>query len=62
MSNLVQSNSIENVLIAGDLSKLNVDQRLSYYKSVCESLGLNHLTRPFEYITLNNKLTLSMLR
>ena len=33
-------------------------ERLSYYSSVCESLGLNPLTRPFEYIQLNGKLTL----
>ena len=31
---------------------------MAYYARVCESLGLNPLTRPFEYITLNGKLTL----
>jgi hypothetical protein len=30
---------------------------VSYYNRVCESLGLNPLTRPFEYITLSGKLT-----
>lgn len=49
---------IESVVIGGDLSKLTPEQRVGYYKSVCESLGLNPLTRPFDYITLNNKLTL----
>lgn len=49
---------IESVVIGGDLSKLTPEQRVSYYKSVCESLGLNPLTRPFDYITLNGKLTL----
>ena len=49
--------AIEQVLIAGDLSKLNPEQRVSYYNRVCESLGLNPLTRPFEYITLQGKLT-----
>jgi hypothetical protein len=29
-----------------------------YYRQVCESLGLNPLTRPFEYIVLNGRLTL----
>jgi hypothetical protein len=49
---------IERVLIAGDLSKLTPDQRLSYYRAVCESVGLNPLTRPFDYLTLNGKLVL----
>ncbi len=50
--------AIEGALIKNDLSQLNPDQRLSYYKTVCESLGLNPLTQPFAYITLNGKLTL----
>lgn len=49
---------VENVLIQGDLAKLSSDQRATYYREVCSSLGLNPLTRPFEYITLNGKLTL----
>ena len=32
--------------------------RVAYYKRVCESLGLNPFTRPFQYIKFNNKLTL----
>lgn len=49
---------MENVLVGGDLSKLSTEQRLSYYTKVCDSIGLNPLTKPFEYITLNDKLTL----
>lgn len=49
---------IEQVLIGGDLSRLSVESRLTYYRAVCESVGLNPLTKPFEYITLNGKLTL----
>jgi len=58
MSELAVSNVVESVVIGGDLSKLSPEQRVSYYKAVCESIGLNPLTRPFDYITLNNKLTL----
>ena len=50
--------AIERVLIGGDLSKLTEPQRLAYYNSVCQSLGLNPLTKPFDYITLQGKLTL----
>jgi len=53
-----QGNIIESVVIGGDLSRLTAEQRVSYYQQVCTSLGLNPLTRPFDYITLNGKLTL----
>jgi len=50
--------AIEGVVVQGDLSKLSPEQRVVYYRNVCNSLGLNYLTRPFDYITLNGKLTL----
>lgn len=53
-----QAMMLEKVLMEGDLSKLSPEQRVSYYNSTCESLGLNKLTRPFDYIRLNGKLTL----
>lgn len=49
---------MESVLIKGDLASLSPKERTDYYLKVCETLGLNPLTRPFEYITLNGKLTL----
>ena len=49
---------LERVLLSGDLAKLTPADRVDYYRSVCESIGLNPLTRPFEYLLLNNKLTL----
>lgn len=49
---------VESVVIAGDLAKLQPAERVSYYRAVCDSLSLNPLTKPFEYITLNGKLTL----
>ena len=56
--NTEQQAIIEQVVVMGDLAKLTPEQRNLYYKGVCESLGLNPLTRPFEYITLNGKLQL----
>lgn len=53
---------IEQVVIKGDLSKLSQQERTQYYFKVCESAGLNPLTKPFEYITLNGKLVLYALR
>jgi hypothetical protein len=52
------SRALETVLIQGDLSVLSVEERVFYYREVCESLGLNPLTKPFDYIRLNNQLVL----
>lgn len=49
---------MESVIIKGDLAKMLPQERANYYNMVCQSIGLNPLTRPFEYITLNGKLTL----
>jgi hypothetical protein len=49
---------IEAVIAKGDLGKLSPEERTRYYGEVCRSVGLNPLTKPFEYITLNGKLTL----
>lgn len=49
---------VERVLLVGDLSRLTAEERVAYYMAVCRSVGLNPLTRPFEYISLNGKLTL----
>lgn len=49
---------VEQVVMNGDLGKLTPEQRVMYYKRVCESAGLNPLTKPLAYIILNGKLTL----
>ena len=53
---------LEAVMLEGDLSKMPPEQRVKYYNEVCTSLGLNPLTRPFQYIVLNGKLQLYALR
>ena len=50
--------TLEEVLIEGNLARLSAEQRIEYYRAVCESAGLNPLTRPFDYLTLNGKLVL----
>lgn len=50
--------TMEKVLIQGDLKGLTPSERVHYYNSVCQSLGLNPLTRPFDYLTLNGKVML----
>tara|TARA_R100000458_G_C8246473_1_gene224320 strand:+ start:170 stop:1090 length:921 start_codon:yes stop_codon:yes gene_type:complete len=54
--------AIEKCLLDGDLSGLSDDQRASYYNQVCETVGLNPLTQPFQYIILNGKLKMYALK
>ena len=53
---------LERALVSGDLAGLSESQRLEYYRAVCESLSLNPLTRPFEYLRLNGRLVLYATR
>ncbi|MCL6563292.1 MAG: hypothetical protein K6U87_09825 [Firmicutes bacterium] len=53
-----QAALIEQVVVQGDLEKLSPAQRVQYYRAVCQSLGLNPLTKPFDYLRLNGKLVL----
>lgn len=49
---------LEQVVIGGDLAKLTPQERITYYRDMCHSLGLNPLTKPFAYLTLNGRLVL----
>lgn len=60
MSNELQK--INSALIDGDLSKLSTQEKLTHYMSVCNSLGLNPLTKPFAYLQLNSRLVLYATR
>ena len=53
-----KAEAYELALMHGDLSKLTIPERLSYYKATCESIGLNPLTKPFDWLLLNGKLTM----
>jgi hypothetical protein len=46
---------VERVLLHGDLRQLTPGQKVAYYRAVCESVGLNPLTQPFQYLTLSGK-------
>lgn len=53
-----QAAIVEQVVLQGDLAKLSPGQRVAYYRAVCQSVGVNPLTRPFDYMFLNGKLQL----
>jgi hypothetical protein len=52
------ANVIERVIIQGDLSGLTAEQRVVYYNRVCDSIGVNPDTQPFEYVIYQGKLKL----
>ena len=69
MSNLTTTNGkadlsakAEQALVEGDLSQMTPGERVNYYRAICESMGLNPLTRPFRYMRLNGALVLYATR
>lgn len=49
---------IQNLVLTGDLSKLDPNTKVLYYKQFCNRLGLDPLTQPFKLLKLNGKETL----
>lgn len=45
----------EQLALGGDLSGLNSEQKIQYFNKVCETLGLNPLTKPFEIMKLQGR-------
>lgn len=43
---------ISNLILTGDLKQLSPQEKVQYYGKLCKSLGLNPLTKPFDYIIL----------
>ena len=52
------ANTLANILITGDLSKLDQKQQWSYYAALCERLEIDPYTRPFQLLNLKGKLTM----
>src|SRR6476620_9983448 len=53
---------MERLIIKGDLEGLSPEQRVIYYNRVCDSIGVNPLTQPFQYMKLQGKLILYATR
>jgi hypothetical protein len=49
---------MEQVLVKGDLSNLTKEELAQYVVTVCQSVGINPLTKPFEVLELDGKLVL----
>lgn len=46
---------VQKLVLDGDLSKMNPNQKVEYYNRFCQSLGLNPLTQPFQLLTFQGK-------
>lgn len=47
--------NLNKVLLQGNLAVLSPIEKTQYYNKVCETVGLNPLTKPFEYIEFKGK-------
>lgn len=47
--------TLERLVIHGDLSKLSPEQKVEYYVARCRAAGLDPATKPFEYLVLKGK-------
>lgn len=54
----ISANTMASVLLDGDLSRLSDKDRVEYMVKVCQSLGLNPTTKPFEFIKLSGRLVM----
>lgn len=46
---------LTSIITNGDLSKLSADQKVDYYRTFCERLGLDPLSQPFKLLRLNGR-------
>ena len=58
----VSVGNYERALIMGDLSKLSESECESYYLQTCKSIGVNPLTKPFEYLIFQGQKRLYMTK
>ncbi|WP_212005775.1 hypothetical protein [Chitinophaga sp. HK235] len=46
---------IQSLVLNGDLSKMDPQMKVTYYKQFCERIGLDPFTQPFKLLKLNGK-------
>lgn len=54
----IEATLMDKAFGTGDLKALQPRERVNMYLALCESIGLNPLSRPFEYISMKGKLVL----
>lgn len=53
---------IRALILNGDISKLTEDQKVQYYKYTCERVGLDYKANPFQFLKLQGKEVLYLVR
>ena len=51
----LDTNALANLILKGDLKALSPEQKVQYYNSVCDRVGLDPVARPFAYMTLSGR-------
>lgn len=54
----ISPETMEALVVGGDLRKLSAAQRLEVYRARCDAAGIDPRTQPFQYLDLQGKLTL----
>lgn len=52
---MAEGGIIADLVLQGDVGSFSPEAKVEYYNRFCDSLGLNPLTRPFQYLKLNGK-------
>lgn len=51
----LSSDIVSNIVLKGDISGLSSTEKVQYYRSVCERVGLDPATQPFQLLKLQGK-------
>lgn len=54
----VSFETLQSLIVGGDLSRLDARQTVEYYTGFCSRIGLDPVTQPFKILVLNGKKTL----
>lgn len=57
-TNKTAIDKIEELLVTGNLNQFSAQERVEYVNRVCDTIGINPLTRPFEFVTFQGKLVM----
>ena len=57
-----EEDAIYKLVTDGDLAKLTPNQRIQYYKQMCDGMGLNALAKPFAFVKFDGKILLYALK
>lgn len=55
---MLDPRAAEQLMLDGDLGKLDAAQRIQFYAATCNRVGLDPVARPFDYLRLNGKVVL----